>query len=398
MNNNSIILFDKIPKEFKKHEKVSVLQYEISGIQGFIFGGVTISSTRRIIAKRSEYIVHITDVMEEWLRENLSRFSRFRVLSKSSGKLICAVSHRVKQDKLYDLSNQLQRIIYASTDGKLEMFYGICDAVVVEGSEWNQNQNAMSVLAEEVNRNKYHCINLLGFDHKKYRLDEYMLNASVTTEDDEVIKSNNIMVAVKFDLDNLGSFFLKLNAFDTRKAASERLAEILNEALEEDAGIYPIFVGGDDIFAIADIDNYLKVVSDLHERIKEKIGASDELLLYKDYFGISGGASFIRNDLGTVPLVYYFEQSEDSLMRAKDLPDKNSFVVSNYVLTWEQLKTLSNILSKNGAIITQGLGEQQIYNLYLNIKELKSRILRLNKNTGKTLLTSKEEEDVYSIN
>ena len=399
MNSKNVILFKTIPNEFNRHKKVYVMQYEFSGIQDFIFGGITIASTQSSISERSEYIIHATNAMESWLRKKLSPRVDLKTLSKSSGKLICAVprSLRVKKDKLYDLSDELQKIIYVSTNGTLEMFYGICEAEVAHEDEGKTKKNAMSILAKEVNRNKYHCTNTLGIHGAGYMSEEFAFHNSNQGTDDLNV-NRDIMTAIKFDLDNLGSFFQKLTAFDTRKKASECLAGILNHAFDGIPGVEPVFIGGDDIFAVAPIENYLTAVSAMHKRIKTEIDTSEELTQYREVFGISAGVSFIRNDLGKVPVVYYFEQSEEKLMQAKQVSGKNVFVVSNCIMTWEQLEMLSKILTEKESVILQGLSEEQRYDLYFNVKVLKNRILSIHRNTGGNLLTEEEERNVYSIN
>lgn len=396
MNKDKSIIFNSIPSNFKRHERIYVIQYEFSGIQSFIFGDVSLSSTREIIANRSEYIQSATEKMEQWLRARFIGWDKFRVLSMSSGKLICAVSHWTKEKKLKTLSEELQRIIYASTDGRLEMFYAFCSAKVVTSDERDRYENAMTTLAMEVNKNKFHCINIIDANDNCNRREEfipeyihYKNNASVNT--------NEIMVAIKFDLDNLGSFFQKVSAFDERKAASECLAGVLKEAFLNVPDVYPLFIGGDDIFAIAKLNTYIQSISQMHKNIVNGIMSKKELYKYQSSFGISGGVSFIRNDLGKVPLVYYFEQSEEKLSDAKQVLGKNVVSVSNCVMTWEQLEILSSIITRKSSIIFQGLDEQQTMIMYVNILELKKRILNIHKNTRRKLLSLEEEQSVYNI-
>lgn len=397
MSKDKSIVFNSIPANFKRHERVYVIQYEFSGIQSFIFGDVTLSSTREEIASRSEFVQMATEQMERWLSSRFTGWAKFRVLSRSSGKLICAVSHWTKEKKIISLSEEIQRILYASTDGRLEMFYAYCEAKVVGSDEHEKYENAMSILAVGVNKNKFHCINTLGVNIDCDKKEEFTPGLS-GSKGGSIKTTNDIMVAIKFDLDNLGSFFQKIFAFDERKAASECLADVLNGAFVGIPDVSPLFIGGDDIFAIAKLDTYFMSVTQMYKNIVKGIMSYKELQEYQECFGISGGISFIRNDLGSIPLVYYFEQSEDKLIKAKSVFGKNVVSVSNCIITWEQLEMLSSILARKHAAVFGGLSDQQTMNMYFNVLELKSRLLRVHKNTGRKLLTKEEEKSVYSIN
>ena len=158
-----------------------------------------------------------------------------------------------------------------------------------------------------------------------------------------------------------------------------------------------MFIGGDDIFAIASLETYIQSVTHMYKNIVRGIQTHAELSTYSEVFGISGGISFIRNDLGIVPLVYYFEQSEENLTKAKSVSGKNRIVISKCMMTWDELETVSDLLRQKQEKIFQGLTRQQRMNMYTNIRELKRRILSIHKNTGRKLLTREEEQHVYNI-
>ena len=404
-----MLYFEHIPPNFKGNELVQVVQYEFSGIQAFIWGEITTFSTSEIVKQRSQYIIDATDKMAQWLNKKFSRFDRYRVLSKSSGKLLFAVAGLTSVKKISRLSDEIQRIIYASTDGKLEMHYGICRARVSSEYCRSTSSNVLSELARNVNWNKYHCTNIVGINFDDYNKKGFVPSVSETekTTNDLKLLATEVTVAIKLDLDNLGSFFQKMIAFDTRKAASEALSNILHYVFDSLDGLELIFVGGDDFFAISKLDRYLEVLSEIYQKIKQCINTCDELILYREHFGLSGGVAFIRNDLGSIPLLYYYEESERCLEMAKEIPGKNVVVIPapniiatqkrNTDLTWQQLASIYSIMVKYKEIILEGASAQQRYVLFTNIKELANRILSINRSNDGKLLSEEEVYDVSSI-
>lgn len=409
MKETRMIYFEYIPPNFKNNELVQVVQYEFSGIQTFIWGETTIFSTSEIVRQRSQYIIDATEKMAQWLNERFSRFDRYRVLSKSSGKLIIAVSSLTSVKKISRLSDEIQRIIYASTDGKLEMHYGFCKARVSGKCCISTLNNVTSELARNVNWNKYHCTNIVGISFSDYNKKEFVppVISTETTANTLQSSATEVTVAIKLDLDNLGSFFQKMIAFDARRAASEALSNILHHVFDSLDGLDPIFVGGDDFFAISKLDRYLELLSEIYQRIKQSINTCDELMLYREHFGLSGGIAFIRNDLGSVPLLYYYEESERSLEMAKAIPGKNAVVIpapnivsarkKNTDLTWQQLASIYSIMAEHKETILKGVSAQQRYVLFTNIKELANRILSINRSHGGKLLSREEVYDVSNI-
>ena len=61
--------FRNIPPDFKKGEKVYVVQYEFSGIQSFIFGEANMNTSIRDVHGRSLYIRKLTDELEREIRK-----------------------------------------------------------------------------------------------------------------------------------------------------------------------------------------------------------------------------------------------------------------------------------------------------------------------------------------
>ena len=391
MKTEGYIIFEKRPKSLKVGTQFMAIQYEFSGIQSFIFGNSNMKSTSAEIRAKSAFVSDATESMKKWIQKKIGLFAGFQVLSQSSGKLICGVSKHVGMKKILALSNELQRIIYMKTAGKLEMFYGVITAEVTDNYQMALRENAMSMLTLKVNENKFHCTNVIGL--QLCETHSFEGNAY----DGGVHMDEGMWMAVKLDLDNLGSFFQQIIEIDKRRNASNALARVLENVFCHQEKIVPIFVGGDDLFAVVKMEGYLSTISRIFQNIKEGIKKEHDLELYKKVWGISGGSALIRNDLGNVPLLYYFESSEEQLEKAKNVKGKNAISIEGTLLSWQQLLILSEVFERNRKEILEGLEPEQKVTIETNVRELKTRVLNLNRWSDKKIMTSEEEKIVGSI-
>ena len=392
---DTCLKFRDIPPDFKKGEKVYVVQYEFSGIQSFIFGEANMNTSIRDVHGRSLYIRKLTDELEREIRKY---WKKMRTLSSSSGKLICALPWRTRERDITAVSDKLQRQIFVTTAGRLEMYYAYTFASIETAGTSGPAVNAGTALTLGVNKNKYHCANLLKADPELDHYDTFGIVSLIGESEDRSgrkILDSEAGMAVKFDLDNLGAFFQKVTNFDERQAASKALSDVLDDAFSGLSHTAKIFVGGDDIFAISKMDHYLQDIAGLYRNITDRINSEPELALYREVFGISAGCSVIRNDLGNTPLLYFFESSEEQLTDAKNTTKKNVISVSGTILTWEQLLLLSDVTEKYEKEIFGGLRDDQRFAVRTNIREMKRRILAINR-AGK-ILKDKEESILYGI-
>lgn len=341
----SHILFRQIPAQFRKGEKLLVAQYEFSGIQRYLFGSGDTAMTEAQIHSRSRHVEKLTELWSERLAAAFPRDS-YRVLNLSSGKLICAFSRKIDENRLHALSESFQKQVYGATAGVLELYWGVAKAVVCREDKPKYDLDVTAVLAAQVQKQKFHCTALLG--------------ASLVPEDPTLLAKNLVSteeaaprtgsgVAIKCDLDNLGLFFGQLRAFDTRKAASGALKQVLEAALDDF-----IYIGGDDIFAVAPLSQGLHTLADMYQRIRRGIEEREELAPYRPHFGISGGVSAVEFFGGTLPLIYYLESSEEQLTQAKSHPGKNCVCYEDRLLTWEQVALLSRLLTAHGEKLFPG--------------------------------------------
>lgn len=340
------ILFDQIPAEFSKGEKILVVQYEFSGIQRYLFGSGDISMTEDQLHRHSRHVEMLTVQLHRCLAEAFPK-QACRVLSISSGKLICAFSKKTDKQKLQQLSEDYQKRVYAATAGMLELYWGMALAVVCRQTKPKCRQDVTAALAGQIQKQKFHCTGLLGASLTAQ--DESLLAQNLVCEEFPLPRRTGSGIAIKCDLDNLGLFFGQLRAFDTRKAASAALKSVLEGALDD-----YIYIGGDDIFAVVPLEKGLHTLADMYRRICLGIDTSRELAPYRPHFGISGGVSAVEFFDGKLPLVYYLDSSEQQLTQAKEHPGKNCVCYENKILTWQQVALLDKCLAIYGEKLFPG--------------------------------------------
>lgn len=397
MKDRYYIFFREIPKEFKKNEKIIVGAIEFSNIQSFIFGSVNVFSEKGQIKSRSEYVKRSTEAIFTRLRSEIKCRYKLRLLSVSSGKLMFAVSSRFGTKKLESLLKEIQRNIYAGTEGGLQPFYGFCEACVALYEKNSDKKDAIAELRIRVNANKYNCKNLLNFPMEEYACGEFRYESVSENRNGETVVKDKSFAALKMDLDNLGDFFARICELDVRRYVGEALTKLLDEAVKATKNVFPIFVGGDDIFVLLENENACVTAYELYSNIAKRIDGSKELVLYRDVFGISAGLSILRRDLGGVPLLYYSELVEQELDKAKSVKGKNAISFSSVVLTWQQLSVLKKVMEKHFAQIVSGLDENQKLVILSRARELSKRILWFNRYSKEKIVTREEERVLESI-
>lgn len=384
--NYGYIAFRTIPNTLKRNGKVKLLQLELSGIQRYIFGDINICTPIYVVSARSQYIKDITALSLAQIKNKLGEKSVTEELNNSSGKLILALDRSLKDSSIKEALDELQRIIFASSQAKLQMFYAICDAKITDNVENLARCNASKLLIEKLEKNKYHCTNILDYDTNKY--DYALFRIKQCTYDPKETDQKSARMAIKFDLDNLGLFFGSMQQFDVRNAASQALSSVLLSSLENIPDVQKIFIGGDDIFATASVDTYLNVISKMYNNIRKGIMTKPELESYRAYFGISGGASIIRNDLGKESLLVLYHASENELLTAKSAKGKNVISINNAVVSWEQFLVLTEIVEKNKNKLFSNIDNNAKMILMEDVLRLTARVLSMKRQITMT----KEQE------
>ena len=388
------ILFKNIPRELKKNKRVKVILLELSGIQKYIFEDITIATSVQEITRKSSHVIEITESILAWLIERYKN-SDILVLNKSSGKIFVSLSPKVSDEAINMDLKEMQRIIYASTGGRLELFYSYCVAKITNKAKCLQKGNAVLRLSLGINENKYRCINVINIDIQKYKRKEFELNKKNISVEEKIMEKKRYM-AIKLDLDNLGVFFNNLMEFDEKKQASHALNEALEESVKGIRGIIPIFVGGDDIFFIAPMKTYLSNLYKVYVQLKKAIESKEELKLYQSCFGLSAGCNYIRNDLGETPLYFYYNSSEKELEKAKKYAGKNVVSAVDTILTWEELGVIESVLREKYKTIIDMLDSNQEMVHMVRIKMLRDRIITLNRNQ-RIKLTAEQERILSGI-
>lgn len=375
MKDSKYLYFREIPKEFKKNEKLIVGLLEFSGIQSFIFGAVNVYSNKEEIKARSEYVSSASLKIYEILDRQIKSRYKLRALTMSGGKLMIAVSPSFKIKRLEELFSRVQRIVYAETEGALQAYFGICTALVSTSENQCADFSAEGYLRLLVNENKYCCKNLVDFPMEEYCLNELSFPYLLQERNIDNCGKSKGFAALKMDLDNLGSFFADIRETDVRIETGKALERILEKAVKETADVFPVFVGGDDIFVLIESENFYTVAARLYENIRRGIFDSEALFHYRESFGISAGMSLLRQDLGGFLLFYYSDLCERELENAKCQKGKNVLSFSSVIVSWKQISVIGRVVEENYDRIVAGLDPNQKLVVLSRVRELCKRII-----------------------
>lgn len=342
----TVLPFENLPKGLPLGKTITYCAVDISGIQSYIFHAMDCCTTPDEIRSRSEFIARLS----RKIHQRLSRFPGYLFGTVSSGNLLCGFRTSVKEAALRELLDRLQRSVFASTRGKLTFFYALCQAKCIPEQRYQvaTMQHAGAVLSQILEKEKYHCLNLLSVDMEK-EIDPELIPAESVIPPAKQEENQGV---VKLDLDNLGAFFRDITAFDRRHQVSKALATVIDSCLAADSRIETVFAGGDDIFFLCPLSEYLSVISGFYRRLRSMLAQTPELAGYNsNFFGISGGICVLRNKLDQIPLLSYWEDAESALTAAKtkggknclylQLPDKELLYIS-----WENFCFLSDVYSR----------------------------------------------------
>ena len=380
------LLFRTVPQGVKKNRRVKLIYAELSGIQRFIFRSADVGTSAEEIGRRSAHIERVTELCVRFLADQLK--FELTSLNVSSGKLLLAAS-RFESDKRIEAAlKELQRIVYGSLHGTPELYYAFTNARITDELK-PDSENAMETLQRAAARNRYHCTNLLCIDPERYVRGDFVFRAEPEARQPAETKT---AMAIKLDLDNLGAFFGSMQEIDVKDAASAALNETLKNALSGSTGIRQIFAGGDDLFLVASTDAWIPELGRIYRRIRQGVEQREELRPYRGVFGISGGVCPIRNRLASIPLLYYYEESETALEQAKAERGKNILVVDGVPVTWDELLTLGDALKQYGDAAFRFMTDADRAELMPNVRKTaellgKSKACRLTQEQRKHLET-----------
>lgn len=163
---------------------------------------------------------------------------------------------------------------------------------------------------------------------------------------------------LKMDADNMGDIFKKLSVREkdrirekeislslTRYGVLSRRIELffgkeVFELIKGNKEVYPVFIGGDDLFLIGTYERLNKLVLDIRNKYKEYTGS-------QDVFTISAGIYYLPHDF---PLIRGADLVEETLEKAKRFryPDeeratKNKVCVEEEVLTYKEFNEALDI-------------------------------------------------------
>ena len=341
-----VLPFETLPKGLPFGKKITYCLVDISGIQSYIFSAMDRHTTPEVIRSRSGFVEQLALTLGDRLRAFFP--GKLLLDSPVGGNLLCVFHPSVDKAALQVQLESLQRAVFASTQGKLTFFFAFCDAKCIPENRFRPEKmvHAGTHLAQLLEQEKFRPLNLLKTDMQQEK--DTGLTPPISPSADPEMKADQAVV--KLDLDNLGDFFRNITAFDRRNRISTSLNRSIKTCLEADSRITPVFAGGDDIFFLCPLTEFLPVVASFYTQLRQTLAADPELAEYeRKHFGISAGISVgLKNN--RVCLLSYWEESEQALHLAKTRDGKNcvylQLPMAQPHLRWEDLLDLAAIYSR----------------------------------------------------
>ena len=386
----TVLPFAALPKSLPFSHKVTYCVADISGIQSYIFHQMDRHTTASLIRSRSRFVEQLT----QKLLLRLQALPGYLFGTYSSGKLLCAFHPKTDTAVLQTCLGQLQRTVFASTEGKLTFYFALCTAKCIPEERFRPNmEHAGAVLGRLLETEKYHCLNLLDVDMAAESDPEFIPRSEPTV----ATESKETQRVVKLDLDNLGAFFQKITAYDHRARVSKALNRVIPDCLAADSRIETVFTGGDDIFFLCPLDCWLEVVSGFYTRLHKLFTDTPELTDYGvNFFSISGGCCLRQNKLAPIPLLSYWESAETALQTAKTVGGKNCLYLqlpSKELLhiRWENFCRLSQLYKRlqTSLLARRSLNDNQLAHISFLAEQLSL--------CARGRLTQEEERTLYDI-
>ncbi len=326
--------FAKIPDGYLNNQKVLLCGFDLSGIQKFIFNVTTNKGSLREIKQRSQEIEILTETLRLKL-ENVIDLRKADQVSYSSGKFFFLTKTENRERVAKELV-RIQKNVYLSYRGELNLFYGVVEAVVTTDNI--SGENGYRALIKEIQRNRRTSLNLLEYN----LTDDFdYIRPQIKSINHELIEklvseNNNLVTGIKLDFDNLGKYFGSLTKSDTISDVGFKMKEEIENVVNSFDDIYKIFVGGDDIFILTSFRNTIKTALQIKKELKKAFQKFD----YS--FSISAGIAYFNYKTS---IVYYGEKLENELTNAKASGKNGVSIESNY-FTWDELEQINEHIER----------------------------------------------------
>lgn len=336
------LLFKDIPDGYRKNEKIMFAGVDFSGIQSFIYQNDSMESLNEITL-RSEYIQKLTIKINEELTEILEDYF-YTPITVSSGKIQAVIKNSKNAGSIFDNHlKKVQETIFFENQGKIQLFYGVINALLKDRSFGSGYNCAFSALANVIEQNKYHSLNLYEAGLEYSDQSHYSICSLLPKRESENFSLDGIkLAAVKMDFDNLGNLFSNIKEADVKSDISITITETVNKAVSDIKNIHLIYAGGDDIFFICQFNHILEVIQTVYLNIKRRIYEEPALAEYKKDFGISCGICLFHRD---VPIIHYMDNAENELLKSKSR-GKNRITIENLSISWDEWQELNEIMHR----------------------------------------------------
>lgn len=346
------LYFKNIPNIYTLNEEVYLLGMDISGIQKYIFNITENKGSLKETKKRSLEISDLTKYLYNSI-DDIYHLDESQIISLNSGKIIFILKKDIDINELLEVFNNLQRDVYLTYRGELNMYFGYVKANITN-EKYQAQQTAYHSLLRDIQLRKRQSFNLLNYDHTT---EFNKINLKIALKDGQLIDDlvnddykHQYVTGIKFDFDNLGAYFGKIGQSDEILKVSKIIKKKIEEVLNHTENIYKVFSGGDDIFVLV---NFYQTFEQL-TKIKEDLEKSFRDLDYE--FGISAGVVVFKKQIS---IIYYGEKLEEALAHAKS-SGKNGVSIEGHFFKWQDIismkkylnKTMSKLIMSRGSFLS----------------------------------------------
>lgn len=337
----SILYFKTLPKNYKENNDVLLCGIDISGIQKYIFNVTDNKKSLQNIKKRSQTIELLTEYIKVMIEDQF-QVTKEQLVSYTSGKYYFFTS-RNHHEVLSKLFIDLQKDVYLSFKGELMLYFGLID-VLLSQSNPNREESAYRDLMHAIQLNKRQSYILLSYNQQTpFHNIKRIVEEKVQFKEELIEKlqddsKHDYVVGLKMDLDNLGSFFGRLNQTDVILEVGAKIQQYITKTIDQfQNDTYQIFIGGDDIFILTKFSKMFTVSNLIQSKLRQ---AFKEIEHFGYIFSISSSAVVFKPK---TPIIYYGEMLEQELGLAKTV--KDAIVFEHHIFKWDKFKEIEDYIA-----------------------------------------------------
>lgn len=347
------LFFHRFPTDYPEKSRALLTGFALSGIQGFLFGGIDGEWTSARVRRASRYVSLATEAVGDHLVRAMGGYRPYPLMM-SSGKGWLLTAPGTPLEKLERELVRLKRGLFLASGGRLELEAGTVPVALVRpgsrrllGGPW---PDGMAQVHRAMERDKFQSRALFGLDRTGDRLPWLEPDALLREEGELLPPPWPQPGLLKLDLDNLGLFFSAFGTVDQREAAGQALDRAILGAVARLEELYPLFAGGDDLLLLCPPERALSLAAALRRELERQIGGEEALGAYRPRFGLSCGC--LPSFDPRLPALYYLDRAEGQLELAK-AQGKDQLALGDRTFPWAQAEELGRLLEGNDGLFRQ---------------------------------------------